>query len=272
MENKKGLTVPKLHKEAADRELLKAESRTIAKALWTGKLTANEQAAVNNICQLYNLDPLQKQIIVLGGNFYVTKSGILSIAHQDENPPEGIEVIPTTAQERKDAGVPADSHYWKAVIYKKGLNRPFVEFGEANEKNVNLARKDWRSISDMAKTRAVNRALRNAYRIGLTSLEEMGYEEGEIINVVAEPTTAAPAETKPAPEPVAKPAAQPPAEAVKFITEAQRKLLFARMQQADLSEDEFRAYLQTDHGITSTKEIPVESFKQILAWLTGDNN
>jgi hypothetical protein len=265
METKKGITVPQLHKESADRELLKQESRDIAKALWAGKLTPNEQAAVNNICKLYNLDPLQKQIIVLGGNFYVTKSGILSIAHQDVNPPEGIELIPATKQEREDAHVPDDSHYWKAVIYKQSMAKSFNEFGEANAANVKLNIKDWRSISDMAKTRAVNRALRNAYRIGLTSLEEMGYEEGEIVNVVAEP------ESLPAVQPAAEPAPknEPPAPPAK-ISEAQRKLLFVKIKEAGFTEEEFKDYLRVAHNLNSTKEIPADSFSKILTWLTGN--
>jgi len=278
---KKAIVVPKMKKEIADRDALKQESREIAKQLWSGKITANEQKAVNNICLMYNLDPLQKQIVVLGGNFYVTKSGILSIAHQDTNPPDGIELVPATKQERADAGTPEASHYWKAIVHKKGMNRPFIEFGEADDANVRLHNKDWRAISDMAKTRAVNRAVRNAYRIGLTSLEEMGYEEGTVVNVEATEV--------PAPAPEASPVPQTPAPAIpttpeakdppqnedtgeernpntRYISIKQAKRLFTIAKLNGHNEEDVREYLKVAHNLAHTKDIPTAKYDAIVGW------
>lgn len=252
MEDKQ-LVTPKV-----DRESLAEGSREIARSLWQGKLTTNEQRAVNHICKMYNLDPLQRQILVLGGNMYITKSGILNIAHNDANPPAGIEVVPATKQEREDSNVPVGSHYWKAIVWKKGMEKPFIEFGEANEKNVNLHNKDWRVISDMAKTRAVNRALRNAYRIGFTSVEEMGLSEPPPIVEQNEKDTEScelhESETVP-PENDA------------LISDAQRRRLYAISKQVGRTEEEIKAYLRDMYGISSSKEIRRSQYDNIVNWI-----
>ena len=129
----KEVIIPKVEKGLVDREKLAQESRETAKALWHNKLTANEQKALSLLCQQYGLDPLQKQIVVLGGNFYITKGGLLGIAEKREDKPEGIEVVPATAEEREAARCPEKSHYWKAILWKRGHSKPFIEFGEAND-------------------------------------------------------------------------------------------------------------------------------------------
>ena len=167
-----------------DRTAIQEQSKNSAKDLWSGKLTVNEQKALNHVCAVYGLDPSLKQVNMLGGNIYINGAGILSIVHRDAFPPEGIELVPATKQEREDAFItcsdgskPEFQHYWKCIVWKKGSARPFTEFGEACLADVQLHGKNWKTVQDMAKTRARNRALRNAYSIGLTSIEEfMGVE------------------------------------------------------------------------------------------------
>ena len=168
---------------SANRDELQKKSREIAKNLWSGKLTVNEQAAINQICMLYGLDPILKQVVCLGGNMYITSGGLKVIGNKNkESAIDGIEVGPATPQERKDYGCwendPKSENYqhlFKAIVWKRGCTRAFVEWGEADKNNVRLHNAEFKSMADMAKTRAVNRALRNAYDIALTSLEEMGY-------------------------------------------------------------------------------------------------
>lgn len=171
--------------KSTSRELMQQRNKEIAKALWTGKLTPAEQAAINQICLLYGLDPILKQVVCLGGNIYITGGGLKVIGNRNpESAINGIELTPATEEERKLARVPETSHYWKATIWKKGCEKPFIEFGEASEGNVKLYNADWKSYQDMAKTRAVNRALRNAYDIAFTSLEEVGYATEAVIDIV----------------------------------------------------------------------------------------
>src|SRR5207253_8178374 len=74
---------------------------------------------------------------------------------------------------------PANSRWvFKATVFKSHTCRGFVGFGDANPSNVSSL--VYGAEMRVAETRAVNRALRKAYGIGLCSAEEIG--------PVAEPT------------------------------------------------------------------------------------
>jgi hypothetical protein len=61
---------------------------------------------------------------------------------------------------------------FKAVVYKTPRSKGFVGYGDADPSNVSLLVRG--AEMRMAETRAVNRALRKAYGIGLCSVEELG--------------------------------------------------------------------------------------------------
>jgi len=58
-------------------------------------------------------------------------------------------------------------------VYKTGKSRGFVGFGDADPSNVSPLVRG--AEMRVAETRAVNRALRKAYGIGLCSVEELGW-------------------------------------------------------------------------------------------------
>jgi len=241
----KDVAIPKVKGDlAADRGKIQEQSKAIAKALWSGKLTANEQAALNQICAVYKLDPLLRQVVMLGGNVYLTGGALKVIANRDpQYALNGIELYPATDEERKLARVPEESHYWKAIVWKKGSERPFTEFGEANKDNVKLYQADWKAYQDMAKTRAVNRALRNAYAVGFTSLEEMGYAGDSVIQTVeAEVVEPGPEKENTKGE---DPPPKPEANSDK-MTEPQRAKIFAMGKGLDMDKDAIEAMCQTN--------------------------
>jgi hypothetical protein len=61
---------------------------------------------------------------------------------------------------------------FKAVVYKSGQSKGFVGYGDADPSNVSSIVRG--AELRIAETRAVNRALRKAYGIGLCSVEELG--------------------------------------------------------------------------------------------------
>ena len=194
----KKLVVPQVKTElSADRGKLAEQSKQIAKDLWSGKLTINEQRALNQICLIYGLDPILKQVIMMGGNVYITGGGLKVIANKDkETAIDGLIVLPTTKQEREDYGCTINDpkekeyqHLFKAILYKKGCVHEFIEWGEANFSNVKIYNADFKSIADMAKTRGVNRVIKNAYSIAFTSFEELGYseEQAPVVDITPEP-------------------------------------------------------------------------------------
>jgi hypothetical protein len=61
---------------------------------------------------------------------------------------------------------------FKSIVYKSRHSRGFVGFGDADPSNVSASVRG--AEMRIAETRAVNRALRKAYGIGLCSVEELG--------------------------------------------------------------------------------------------------
>jgi len=102
----------------------------------------------------------------LDGRWYVTHSGLLRVAQRRR-----CHAIRTSLQ--KDVSDPIVSRWvFKATVYKTLSSRGFVGYGDADPSNVSSLVRG--AEMRVAETRAVNRALRKAYGIGLCSVEELG--------------------------------------------------------------------------------------------------
>src|SRR5262249_27450941 len=105
-------------------------------------------------------------LLFLNGNWYVTHAGLLRIARR--NRCCGIRVRPST-----QLSSPGNSRWaFEAVVFKSRTCRGFAGFGDADPTNVSPAVRG--AELRVAETRAVNRALRKAYGIGICSVEEIG--------------------------------------------------------------------------------------------------
>jgi hypothetical protein len=102
----------------------------------------------------------------LDGRWYVTHSGLLALARRRTC--KGINVVPIS--EFCDPG--ASRWSFQATVYKSATCKGFVGHGDANPTNVSPLVRG--AEMRVAETRAVNRALRKAYGIGLCSTEELG--------------------------------------------------------------------------------------------------
>ena len=71
-----------------------------------------------------------------------------------------------------------DRWVFRATVYKTPRSAGFVGHGDANPSNVSTAVLG--AEMRVAETRAVNRALRKAYGIGLCSIEELGFSSSRI--------------------------------------------------------------------------------------------
>jgi len=259
-------TVPQA--KTIDREAIQKQNRQLAAELWQQKLTPNERKAVDNLCFLYGLDPLQRQLLVLGGNFYITVAGLKKVAEDSNNPPEAIQVTPATKEERELAGImkndpgkPEYIHFWKATLYKKNCQIPYIEFGEASASDVNIHGKQEKDIRAMARTRATGRVLRNAYAVGLPLAEEapldLGVVEGQAVEKVP---------SEPEPE------SQEIKESLPVISEAQAKRLWAiakgRFKETGVPENEHSDVVRsilTKYGFEHTRDITRDKYDQIVS-------
>ena len=105
-------------------------------------------------------------LLLLNASWYVTHTGLLRLAARRRC--RGIQVQPI--QEFCD---PKSNRYaFKATVYKSSACQGFVGFGDADPSNVSALVHG--AEMRVAETRAVNRALRKAYGIGICSVEEIG--------------------------------------------------------------------------------------------------
>ena len=104
--------------------------------------------------------------MLLDGRWYVTHTGLIRLARHSRC--AGIHVRPV-----KEFSDPSIQRWaFEATTYKSRTCRGFVGYGDADPSNVSLL--VCGAEMRVAETRAVNRALRKAYRIGICSVEEIG--------------------------------------------------------------------------------------------------
>jgi hypothetical protein len=105
-------------------------------------------------------------LLLLSGGWYVTHTGLLRLAARRRC--KGIQVQPIP--EFSDA---TNARYaFKATVYKSRSCQGFVGHGDADPSNVSALVHG--AEMRVAETRAVNRALRKAYGVGICSVEEIG--------------------------------------------------------------------------------------------------
>jgi hypothetical protein len=103
----------------------------------------------------------------LDGGWYITHSGLLSLSRRRRC--VGIRV----EQVRQLCDPVMCRWVFKATVYSSPRSKGFVGFGDADPSNVSSLVHG--AEMRVAETRAVNRALRKAYGIGLCSVEELGW-------------------------------------------------------------------------------------------------
>jgi hypothetical protein len=136
-----------------------------AQKTW-GKLPQVALRGLEELTRSYSLSVASGDLSYLDGKWYVTHPGLLRVARRSRC--AGIRVEP--AQEFCD---PKSSRWaFKATVYKSRNCKGFVGYGDADPSNVSLLVRG--AEMRVAETRAVNRALRKAYGIGMCSVEELG--------------------------------------------------------------------------------------------------
>lgn len=113
--------------------------------------------AVVLVCQRFNLDPILKHVVLVEGNVYVTRDGLLHIAHASGQL-DGMEV--------EEARLSEDGKEWlsRATVYRKDMSRPFSLSGRfaAGRKN----------SKEMAEKVAEARTLKRAFDVAIATDDE----------------------------------------------------------------------------------------------------
>jgi len=122
--------------------------------------------ALKNFTEQFQFSVANGDLLFLDSGWYVTHSGLTSLARR--NRCAGIKVQPV----QPFCDPSAQRWAFEATVYKSKTCLGFVGYGDADPSNVSSLVRG--AEMRVAETRAVNRALRKAYGIGICSVEEIG--------------------------------------------------------------------------------------------------
>src|SRR5579864_2748960 len=125
---------------------------------------------LRELTQAHLLSLSHGEISCVDGKWYVTHAGLLRIALRAR-----CFGIRTVLQERQSDPL-AGRWVFRATVFKSSSSKGFVGYGDADPSNTSPLVRG--AEMRVAETRAVNRALRKAYGIGLCSVEELGWLSG----------------------------------------------------------------------------------------------
>ncbi len=129
-------------------------------------MTGTALIALRELVREYRLSVALGDLLYIDERWYISHAGLLRIAQKKKCSGINVECI----GEFSDPG--ATRWAFKATVFKPGDCKGFVGYGDADPSNVSSLVRG--AEMRVAETRAVNRALRKAYGIGICSVEEIG--------------------------------------------------------------------------------------------------
>ena len=163
-----------LKKSRCDREkcLLLRENLRSARQLMGRTIPGRLTESLKTLSQEFTFSLRKGEIQYLDNSWYVTHTGLLRLARRKKCRGIHVEAIDSLCDSA------ASRYVLKATVYPSKQSAGFVGYGDADPSNVSLRVRG--AEMRMAETRAVNRALRKAYGVGICSVEEIGSFPGPI--------------------------------------------------------------------------------------------
>jgi hypothetical protein len=154
----------------ASAKVLYSENLKQAHARWGVVRTSELDRALFRYSSDFEISISAGELLLIDNRWYVTHAGLLSLACRRRC--LGIQVRPVP-----EFSAPTQ-HRWafQATVYKSRTCKGFVGFGDADPTTVPASFRG--AEMRIAETRAVNRALRKAYGLGICSVEELGASSG----------------------------------------------------------------------------------------------
>jgi hypothetical protein len=146
--------------------VLSRRNCTLARKKWNLEPKHPLLATLKWLSEDFKLSVLAGDLILLQTNWYVTHAGLLRIARRNRCSGMRVQFI------RELSDTAARRFAFQATVFKSKTCRGFVGYGDADPSNVSPLVQG--AELRVAETRAINRALRKAYGIGICSVEEIG--------------------------------------------------------------------------------------------------
>jgi len=147
------------------RKLLRENVRA-AKRTFGQDLSPRVAQHLKTLTQTFRFSVVGGELQIIDGNWYVTHTGLLRLARRKRCRGIHVEAVHSLCDSA------ANRFVLKATVYPSKESAGFVGYGDADPSNVSLLVRG--AEMRIAETRAVNRALRKAYGIGICSAEEIG--------------------------------------------------------------------------------------------------
>src|ERR1035441_9315989 len=137
-----------------------------ANMLWGTLVNPVLLSTLEELSTRYGFSLAMGDVMLLDNRWYVSHTGLIRLARRDRC--AGIHVRPVP-----EFSDPSTQRWaFEATVYRSRTCRGFVGYGDADPSNVSALVRG--AEMRVAETRAVNRALRKAYGIGICSVEEIG--------------------------------------------------------------------------------------------------
>jgi len=136
-----------------------------ARKIWTN-LSREALTRLRQIATQHDFSVGAGDLLYLNNGWYVTHTGLIGLARRKRCSGIHVEAVDSLC----DSG--ASRFVLKATVFPSKGSSGFVGYGDADPSNVSSLVRG--AEMRVAETRAVNRALRKAYGIGICSVEEIG--------------------------------------------------------------------------------------------------
>lgn len=223
----------------------------LARSRWGRHLGAALEQALAAWSEELRVSIASGDLLLIEGKWYVTHVGLLRLARRKKCCGIHVEMVPQFCDPR--------SSRWtcRATVYKTPTCKGFVGHGDANPENVDPPIRG--AELRMAETRAVSRAVRQAYAVPFCSAEELGSFTGQ-----------------PASRPASKKVPQPAKSNGHHSGPKVRDRLCQLIRQHQLDANLVKSYATDFCGVKTLREATreqVEAFVTHLAdWAEKDRN
>jgi len=143
-----------------------SKAMQLARHLWPKQVSKTLAQQLADLIEELRVSVVSGDVQLLGGKWYVTHTGLLRLARRKRCVGIHIESVPALSDSLMGRWI------FKATVYTSRTCKGFVGYGDADPSNVSPLVHG--AEMRVAETRAVNRALRKAYGIGICSVEELG--------------------------------------------------------------------------------------------------
>ncbi|MGA7137547.1 MAG: hypothetical protein WBZ14_07740 [Terriglobales bacterium] len=142
------------------------ENLRFARQLLGGRLPPRAAESLKTLSQDFNFSLSKGELQFIDSCWYVTHTGLIRLARRKKCTGIHVEAVDALCDSA------ANRFVLKATVFPSKGSSGFVGYGDADPSNVSSLVRG--AEMRVAETRAVNRALRKAYGIGLCSVEEIG--------------------------------------------------------------------------------------------------